>query len=208
MLYMELVVKNFDSKDVGKIILSQDIFGLEVQTDILYRVVHWQLAKRRSGCHKVKARAEVSYSTRKIYRQKGTGQARHGSRKAPIFIGGGIVFGPVVRSHEYSLNKKIRKLGLKNALSLKFREESIIVLENAKLEEIKTAEFAKKFQNFNAKSALIVDSEIDINLKNSSANIHNVNVLPVCGLNVYDILKHDKLVVSLDALKKIEERLA
>lgn len=205
---MEVAVKNFDSQEVGKITLDQDIFGLEVQTDILYRVVHWQLAKRRSGCHKTKQRAEVAYSTRKIYRQKGTGQARHGSRKAPVFIGGGIVFGPVVRSHGYSLNKKIRKLGLRNALSLKFREGSIIVLENAKLERAKTAELVQKFKAFDAKSALIVDSEIDINLRNSSANIHNVNVLPVCGLNVYDILKHEKLVVSLDALKKIEERLA
>ena len=205
---MELAVRNLDSKEVGKVVLNQDIFGLEIQTDILYRVVHWQLAKRRSGCHKTKQRAEVSYSTRKIYRQKGTGQARHGSRKAPIFIGGGIVFGPVVRSHEYNLNKKVRKLGLKNALSLKFREESIIVLENARLEASKTAEFAQKIKNFDAKSALIVDSEVDNNLRLSSANIHNVNILPVCGLNVYDILKHQKLIVSVDALQKIEERLA
>lgn len=205
---MEVVVKNFDNNEVGKIVLDQEIFGLDIQTDILYRVVHWQLAKRRSGCHKTKERWEVSYSTKKIYKQKGTGNARHGSRKAPVFVGGGIVFGPVVRSHGYSLNKKIRKLGLRNALSLKFREGSIIVLENAKLERSKTADLAQKFKAFDAKSALIVDSEVDINLKNSSANIHNVNVLPVCGLNVYDILKHEKLVVSLDALKKIEERLA
>ena len=205
---MELAVRNFDSKEVGKIVLNPEIFGLEVQTDILYRVIHWQLAKSRGGCHKTKQRAEVAYSTRKIYRQKGTGQARHGSRTAPIFIGGGVVFGPVVRSYEYSLNKKIRKLGLKNALSLKFREESIIVLENAKLETNKTAEFVQKVKSFDARSALIVDSEVGINLRNSSANIHNVNVLPVCGLNVYDILKHQKLIVSLDALKKIEERLA
>jgi len=205
---MQVEVKNLSNDVVGKTELSTNIFGLDVSTDVLYRVVHWQLAKRRSGCHKTKARAEVAYSTKKIYRQKGTGGARHGSKKAPIFVGGGIVFGPVVRSHEYSLNKKIRKLGLKNALSLKLREDSVIVLDNVTLEDAKTSEFAKKMKNFDVKSALIVDADVNGNLKKSAANLHNINVLPVCGLNVYDILRHQKLVVSVDALKAIEERLA
>ena len=205
---MQVEVKNLSNDVVGKTELATNVFGLDVSTDVLYRVVHWQLAKRRSGCHKTKARAEVAYSTKKIYRQKGTGGARHGSKKAPIFVGGGIVFGPVVRSHEYSLNKKIRKLGLKNALSLKLREDSVIVLDNVKLEDTKTSEFAKKMKNFDVKSALIVDADVNDNLKKSTANLHNINVLPVCGLNVYDILRHQKLVVSVDALKAIEERLA
>lgn len=204
---MQVVVKNLDNQDIGNVTLNDTIFGKEYRADILHRVVQWQLAKRRSGCHKTKQRAEVAYSTRKIYKQKGTGRARHGSRKAAIFVGGGTTFGPHVRSHEFALNKKVRLLGLKVALSLKLKENSIIVLDSAKLESAKTSEIRKKLKNFNAKSFLIVDTIVDDNLKMSIANIHNVDVLPVLGMNVYDILRHTNLMLTTDAIKQIEERL-
>ncbi len=204
---METTVKNWENKEVGKVSLNEEIFGQEERRDILDRVVQWQLSKARSGCHKAKQRNEVSGSTRKIYRQKGTGQARHGSVKAPIFIGGGIVFGPVVRSHGYKLNKKIRALGLKVALSTKLNKNSLIVLDNLKVESYKTQQLQKKLNTLGLKSALLVDTELDQNLVNSSANIINIDVLPVAGLNVYDILRRDVLVVSKDALSAIEKRL-
>ncbi len=205
---VEAVIKNWEDKEVGKLKLSEEVFGQAAREDILHRVVTWQMSKARSGCHKTKERNEVSGSTRKIYRQKGTGQARHGSIKAPIFIGGGITFGPVVRSHGYSLNKKVRTLALKVALSLKFREKSIIVLDSAKFDSYKTASLKEKLNKFGLKSVLIVDSELDQNLVNSSANIPGVDVLPLVGLNVYDILRHQTLVISKDAIDAIEKRLA
>jgi large subunit ribosomal protein L4 len=204
---VEAVIKNWEDKEVGKLKLSEEVFAQEVREDILHRVVAWQLSKARSGCHKAKQRNEVSGSTRKIYRQKGTGQARHGSIKAPIFIGGGITFGPVVRSHGYSLNKKVRSLGLKVALSLKCQEKSIIVLDSIKLDSYKTANLQKKLDKLGITSGLIVDSELDQNLVSSSANIPNVDVLPLIGLNVYDILRHQTLVISKDAIDAIEKRL-
>jgi large subunit ribosomal protein L4 len=166
------------------------------------------MAKRRSGCHKTKERSEVKGSTRKIYKQKGTGQARHGAITAPIFVGGGIVFGPRVRSHGYSLNKKIRNLGLKVALSLKLKENSLIVLDKAKLKVGKSTELNKRLKALEIKSALFVDISVDENLKHSSANLLGVDVLPVIGLNVLDILQHQKLILTTEAVKKIEERLA
>lgn len=205
---MEIAVVNLDNKEVGKAQLSTEIFGKEKRDDILFRVIHWQMAKARSGCHKTKQRNEVSGSTRKIYRQKGTGQARHGSIKAPVFIGGGIVFGPVVRSHAYSLNKKIRSLALKIALSVKHATNSLVVLDSAKTATGKTKELAGKVSAFGFKSALIVDEKFDDSFKKSATNIKGLDVLPVCGLNVLDIVKHEKLIVTVDALKKIEERLA
>lgn len=205
---VEAVIKNWENKEVGKLKLSEEVFGQEAREDIMHRVVQWQLSKRRLGCHKTKERNEVSGSTRKIYRQKGTGQARHGSIKAPIFIGGGITFGPVVRSHEYSLNKKVRTLGLKVALSLKCRENSIIVLDTLKLDSYKTASLNEKLGSLSVSSVLIVDVELDQNLVNSSANIPNVDVIPLVGLNVYDILRHRNLVISKEAIDAIEKRLA
>jgi large subunit ribosomal protein L4 len=204
---MQVAVKNLDNKDIGNVTLSDTIFGEEYRADILHRVIQWQLAKRRSGCHKTKQRAEVAFSTRKIYKQKGTGRARHGSRKAPIFVGGGTVFGPHVRSHAVSLNKKIRLLGLKVALSLKLKENSIIILDSLKLKSAKTIDMKKKLKNFDAKSFLMVDTEVDANLRMSIANMHNVDVLPVMGMNVYDILRHTNLMLTTDAIKAIEARL-
>lgn len=205
---MQLKVKNFDNKEVGAVELNEAIFGLEERQDILARVVNWQLAKRRSGCHKTKQRSEVQGSTRKIYRQKGTGQARHGSIRAPIFRGGGIVFGPLVRSHEYKLNKNVRDLGLKTALSLKVKNNSIIILDHADVKSHKTADLRKQVANFSDKSILFVDANPKDNLKRATANLFKVDVLPVVGINVLDILQHEKLVLTMDALKKIEERLA
>ena len=205
---MQFKVKNFDNKEVGAVELNDSIFGLEERQDILSRVVNWQLAKRRSGCHKTKQRSEVQGSTRKIYRQKGTGQARHGSIRAPIFRGGGIVFGPLVRSHEYKLNKNVRDLGLKTALSLKFKNNSIIILDHADIKSHKTADLSKQVGNFGEKSMLFIDVTPNDNLKRATANLYKIDVLPVIGINVLDILQHEKLILTVEALKKIEERFA
>jgi large subunit ribosomal protein L4 len=205
---MQVEIKNFDNKEAGKTELNTDIFGQEFRSDILARVVQWQRDRARSGCHMVKDRSLVTATTKKMYKQKGTGQARHGSMKAPIFVGGGTVFGPVVRSHGYSLNKKVRKLGLKVALSLKLRENSFIVLNNANVESDKTSDLSKKIKSFDSKSVLIIDSTVDEKLKLSSRNLKGVDVLPVMGLNVLDILKHDKVLMTVDALKEVEKRLS
>jgi large subunit ribosomal protein L4 len=205
---MQVEIKNFDNKEAGKTELDTDIFGQEFRSDILARVVQWQRDRARSGCHMVKDRSLVTATTKKMYKQKGTGQARHGSMKAPIFVGGGTVFGPVVRSHGYSLNKKVRKLGLKIALSLKLRENSFIVLNNANVESDKTSDLSKKIKSFDSKSVLIIDSTVDEKLKLSSRNLKGVDVLPVMGLNVLDILKHDKVLMTVDALKEVEKRLS
>jgi large subunit ribosomal protein L4 len=205
---MQFKVKNFDNKEVGAVELNDSIFGLEERQDILSRVVNWQLAKRRSGCHKTKQRSEVQGSTRKIYRQKGTGQARHGSIRAPIFRGGGIVFGPLVRSHEYKLNKNVRDLGLKTALSLKLKNNSIIILDHADIKSHKTADLSKQVGNFGEKSMLFIDVTPNDNLKRATANLYKIDVLPVIGINVLDILQHEKLILTVEALKKIEERFA
>jgi large subunit ribosomal protein L4 len=204
---MKLKVKNLNNQDVSELALNPDIFDKETREDILYRVVHWQLAKARSGTHKTKGRSEVSGSTKKIYKQKGTGQARHGAITAPIFVGGGIVFGPQVRPHGYSLNKKVRNLGLKIALSLKLRENSVILLDSAEMKSPSTKDLTEKLNNFSAKSALIVDSNIDSNLKVSSSNIHGCDVIPSIGLNVYDILNHEKIFITLSAIKDLDARL-
>ncbi len=205
---MQVEIKNFDNKEAGKTELPDDIFSQEYRSDILDRVVQWQRAKSRSGCHMVKDRSLVTATTKKMYKQKGTGQARHGSMKAPIFVGGGTVFGPVVRSHGYSLNKKVRNLGLKVALSLKVREKSFIVLNNANVESDKTSDLSKKIKNFDSKSVLIIDSTVGEKLKLSSRNLKGVDVLPVMGLNVLDILKHEKVLMTVDALKEVEKRLS
>ena len=205
---MEMQIRDLSNKEKGKVTLSSDIFGQEFRSDILSRVVNWQQAKARSGTHKTKGRSEVEGSTRKIYKQKGTGQARHGDIKAPVFVGGGIVFGPVVRSHEYKLNKKVKNLALKVALSLKVKENSFIVLDNANCKSPKASDLSKQISAFGAKSLLIIDSAVDENLKLSSRNLKGVDALPFMGMNVIDILKHEKVCVTVDALKQIEERLA
>ena len=205
---MKMIVKNWDNKEAGKVDLNPEVFGQALRMDILDRVVQWQLSKARSGNHKTKQRSEIAGSMKKIYRQKGTGQARHSTKKANIFVGGGVTFGPQVRSHAYKLNKKVRTLGLKVALSHKQAEGKLVIVESGKLDSFKTADFRKKLSDSGIKSALIVDVELDQNLVNASYNVPHVDVLPTVGINVYDILKHDTLVITQDALKAIEERLS
>jgi large subunit ribosomal protein L4 len=205
---MKLNVVTIENKASGEIDLPDSIFGLPARKDILARVVNWQLAKRRAGTHKTKGISEVSGTTRKPYKQKGTGQARQGSLRSPQFKGGARIFGPVVRSHEFSLPKKVRALGLKTALSAKAAAGQIIVVKDATLKSAKTKDFKKIASNFGWKSALIIDGDkVCENLKKATANIHKMDVLPTIGANVYDILNHESLVLTETAVKKLQERL-
>ncbi len=192
----------------GDVTLDKSIFGLELRKDILHQVVNWQLAKRQAGTHKVKGIGEVHGTTAKPFKQKGTGNARQGSKYAVHMRGGAVVHGPVVRSHGHSLPKKIRKLGLKVALSSKQKSGKLFVLKNDKLKDAKTSAVAKGLAALSIKSALIIGGEqVDKNLQKAIANIKNVDALPVQGANVYDILRRENLIITEDALKKLEERL-
>lgn len=205
---MKLDLLDFDTSAVNGVVeVNPLVFGGIVRVDIMHRVMVWQMAKRRAGTHSTKEIAAVSGSTRKIYKQKGTGGARHGSIRAPQFRGGAVIFGPHPRSHVISLNKKIRKLGLISALSLKKQENSIILLEQIKSESYKSSFIVKKMKNLNVEKALIVDDGFDENFRNAVSNIPKIDIIPVIGLNVVDILKHDQLIITVAALKKIEERL-
>lgn len=205
---MKLAVVNLQNEKVGDITLSKDIFGLEPRADILHRMVNWQLAKRRSGNHKTKQRGEVAGTTKKMFRQKGTGSARAGNKKAPQRRGGGIAFGPVVRSHSHDLTKKFRIKGLKTALSAKAKEKKIVILDKAVAKNIKTKEMATAMNKLGLNSALFVcGEEVDTNFAKSVRNIPLIDVLPVQGANVYDILRRDTLVLTEEAVKKLEERL-
>jgi large subunit ribosomal protein L4 len=204
---MDLQVSTLDGKKAGTVALSEAIFGLEPRTDILYRMVRYQLAKRQAGTHKAKQRAEVSYSTAKIYKQKGTGRARHGSRKAPIFRGGGKAHGPVVRSHAHDLPKKVRVLALKHALSAKLKAGTLIVLDSVEMKEPKTSALAKRVGKLGWTSALIVDgAEVNEGFARAAHNLIGLDVLPVQGINVYDILRRDKLVLTKAAVEALEAR--
>lgn len=204
---MKLDLVDFDAKSVGSAELPDEIFGAEPRVDIIARVIHWQLAKRRSGNHKVKGMGEVSGTTRKPYKQKGTGNARQGSLRAPQFRTGGAVHGPVVRDHGYSLNKKVRRLGLISALSAKAAAGKLVVLEDvASLD--KTKDVAAKVKNFGWSSALIVDAAVEEKFGRASRNVRGLDVLPVVGANVYDIMQHDILVVTKAAIEGLKERLA
>ena len=206
---MKADVIKLDAKAAGSIELSDAIFGLEPRADILHRVVRYQLAKRQAGTHKVKTRSEVSYSTKKIYRQKGTGGARHGARSAPIFRGGGVYKGPTPRSHAHDLTKKFRKLGLKHALSAKVAAGELVILDNADLGTAKTKDLAKAVKNLGWKRALIIDgAEVNANFALAARNIQGVNILPTMGANVYDILKSDTLVLTKAGAEALEARLA
>jgi large subunit ribosomal protein L4 len=205
---MKTKLLSLDNKSKGEIELKDEIFGLEPRVDLIQRVVVWQLAKRRAGTHKVLTRGEVNRTKKKLYKQKGTGQARHGARSAPLFVGGAKAMGPVNHSHEFDLPKKVRALGLRHALSAKAKDGAILVLEEAKAEAIKTAELAKRFDKLGLGSALVVDGEFDKNFQLSARNLDKVALLPAAGLNVYDIMKRDKLVLTAAALKAIEERFA
>jgi len=205
---MKTKVLNLDNKASGEVELKDDIFGLEPRADLIQRVVTWQLAKRRSGQHKVLTRAEVNRTKKKMYKQKGTGQARHGARSAPLFVGGAKAMGPVAHSHEFDLPKKVRALGLRHALSSKAKTGSIVVLDEAKSKDIKTGDLAKQFGKLGLQSALVVDGAFDENFALSAHNLSHVALLPASGLNVYDIIRRDKLVLTKAALAAIEERLA
>ena len=204
---MKADVVTIEAGTAGSVDLDEGIFGLEPREDLLQRAVRWQLAKRQAGTHKSKGRSEVVGSTRKIVRQKGSGGARHGNRKAPQFRGGGKAFGPVVRSHEHSLPKKVRKLALKSALSAKQAEGKLVVLEDAKIAESKTNVLADKLDKLGLANALIIDGTVDENFARAASNIPNVDVLPSVGANVYDILRRDKLVLTKAGLENLEERL-
>ena len=187
--------------------LSEEIFGLDPREDILARVVRWQLAKKQQGTHKAKGRAEINRTGAKMYKQKGTGRARHHSARAPQFRGGGKAHGPVVRSHEHELPKKVRALGLKHALSAKAKASSIIVVDELKLTEAKTKVLAANFTKLGVTNALLIGgAEVDANFKLAAANIPNIDVLPIQGINVYDILRRGTLVLSKAAVEALEER--
>ncbi len=204
---MELEVKSLGGNAAGSITVSDEIFGLEPRIDLIQRVVRWQLAKRQAGTHKTLGRSEVNGTTKKFVRQKGSGGARHGNRKAPQFRGGGKAFGPVVREHSHELPKKVRALGLKHALSAKAASGNLIVVEDAKAAEAKTKALKEQLGSLGLTSALFVDgSEVDANFGLATRNIPLVDVLPVQGINVYDILRRDTLVLTKAAVAALEER--
>ena len=206
---MKTDVIKLDAKKAGSIELSDAIFGLEPRADILHRMVRYQLAKRQAGTHKVKTRSEVSYSTKKIYRQKGTGGARHGARSAPIFRGGGVYKGPTPRNHAHNLTKKFRALGLKHALSAKVAAGELVIIEDANLSEGKTKALATVIKDMGWKRALIIDgAEVNENFARAARNIEGVDVLPSAGANVYDILRRDTLVLTKAAVEALEARLS
>ena len=204
---MDLKITTLGGKDAGKVELSEEIFGLDPREDILQRVVRWQLAKKQQGTHKAKGRAEVWRTGAKMYKQKGTGRARHHSARAPQFRGGGKAHGPVVRSHEHDLPKKVRALGLRLALSAKFKAEDVIILDSLVAADAKTKVLAGNFETLGLTNALFIGgAELDSNFKLAAANIPNIDVLPVQGINVYDILRRGKLVLSKAAVEALEER--
>ena len=205
---MKLDVIKLDAGKAGSVDLSDEIFGLEPRADILHRVVRWQRARAQAGTHKVKGRSEVSYSTKKIYRQKGTGGARHGDRGAPIFRKGGTYKGPTPRSHAHDLPKKVRALGLKYALSAKAGAGKLVVLESAAMAEGKTAQLAKAARELGWRKVLIIDgAAVDENFARAARNIEGIDVLPSIGANVYDILLRDTLVITRAGVEALEARL-
>ena len=205
---MKLGVITLDSGKAGDIDLSDDIFGLEPRADLLHRVVRWQRAKAQAGTHSVLGKSDVSYSTKKIYRQKGTGGARHGSRKAPIFRHGGVYKGPTPRSHAFDLPKKVRALGLKHALSAKVAAGELVIVDNLNIAEAKTSAVAKAVKENGWKRVLVIDgAEVNENFARAARNLEGVDVLPSIGANVYDILRRDTLVLTRAGVEALEARL-
>ncbi|MEJ0016404.1 MAG: 50S ribosomal protein L4 [Acetobacteraceae bacterium] len=202
---MQVEITTLDRTNAGSAELPDEIFATVPRADIMARVVHWQMAKRRAGTHKAKGMSEVSGTTKKPYRQKGTGNARQGSLRAPQFRTGGVVHGPVVRSHEYSLNKKVRRLGLISALSQKQADGKLVVLDAAS--GAKTGELARKLKALGWRSVLVVDGTVDVNFLRASRNIPGIDVLPTVGANVYDILRHDMLAITTAGLDGLRQRL-
>ena len=204
---MELKITTLEGKAAGSVTLSDEIFGLEPRKDLIFRCIRWQLAKRRAGTHKVKGRAEIARTGKKLTAQKGSGHARHGSHRVNLFRGGGRSFGPVVRSHAHDLPKKVRALALRHALSAKAKDGGLIVLEAAAVKEAKTKELLTRFGKLGFDNALIIDgAQVDTNFANAARNIPNIDVLPVQGINVYDILRRQKLVLTKAALDALEAR--
>ncbi|WP_138379499.1 50S ribosomal protein L4 [Luteithermobacter gelatinilyticus] len=205
---MKADVLKLDAKKAGDVDLDEGIFALPERADILQRVVVWQLAKRRAGTHKIKLRNEINATTKKFLRQKGSGGARHGDKKVGQFRGGAKAHGPVVRSHEHSLPKKIRRLGLKTALSSKLASGNLIILDNMEMKAPKTKDLVAALDKLGLKNALFIDgADVNENFKRAAANIPNVDVLPSQGANVYDILRREKLVLTKAAVESLTERL-
>jgi len=200
---------NLDGKKAGSVELSDAIFGLEPRADILHRVVRWQRNNAQAGTHKVKTRSEVNYSTKKIYRQKGTGGARHGARSAPIFRGGGVYKGPTPRSHGHELPKKVRKLGLMHALSAKAIAGELVIIDSINVKDVKTKTLAAQVKELGWKRALIIDgADVNADFVQAARNIAGLDVLPTMGANVFDILKRDTLVITKAGLEALEARLS
>ena len=205
---MKIDVTSFDGQTAGSIELSDEVFGLEPRADLIFRMIRWQLAKRRAGTHAVKNRAEIARTGKKMYKQKGTGGARHGSARVPQFRGGGRAFGPQVRSHEHDLTKKVKTLALKHALSAKAKDGAIVIWENAQLAEPRTKLLKAGFDKTGLASALIIDGAApQINFALAARNLPKIDVLPVEGVNVYDIIRRDKLVLTRSAVDALEARL-
>lgn len=204
---MKVSVKTLDNKAAGDITLADTVFGIEPRADIMARVVNWQLAKRRAGTHKVQIRSEIARTGAKLFRQKGTGNARHGAASSNIFRGGGVVHGPVNRDHGHSLQKKVRSLGLKSALSTKARDGKLIIIDDLKSDG-KTASLKGQLAKMGLQNALIIGgAALDDKFQRAANNIPNVDVLPQAGANVYDILRRDVLVLTKDSATHLEERL-
>ncbi len=205
---MKTDVLKLDGGKAGQVELKKEIFGLDRRADILHRVVNWQLSKRRAGTHAVKFRSDVAGTQKRVGRQKGGGTARHGNRKANIFVGGGRAFGPIPRDHGFKLQKKVRTLGLKTALSVKAADKKLMIIDNVEFKGGKTKGLAAKLEKLGLTNALFIDgSEVNGGFKQALKNIPNMDVLPTQGINVYDILRRDTLVLTKDAVKNLEERL-
>jgi large subunit ribosomal protein L4 len=205
---MKLTVRNLDNEEIGDIELADEVFGLPIRRDILARVVNWQLAKRRTGTHKTKGISEIRGTTKKPYKQKGTGRARQGSLRSPQFRGGARIFGPVVRSHAFDLQKKVRRLGLKIALSAKQDEGKLVVIDAAHIGEAKTKALRARLAALGWDSVLIIDgSVVEENFARATRNLPRVDVMPQQGANVYDILRRDTLVLTREAVRQLEGRL-
>ncbi|ALN73767.1 50S ribosomal protein L4 [Aureimonas sp. AU20] len=204
---MDIKITSLSGGEAGSVTLADEIFGLEPREDILQRVVRWQLAKRQQGSHQTLGRAEIARTGAKLYKQKGTGRARHGSARAPQFRGGGKAHGPVSRSHAHDLPKKLRALGLKHALSAKAKSGGLIVVDEIASSDGKTKAVATQLAGLGWTNALIIGgSELDVNFSRSARNLPNIDVLPVQGINVYDILRRQTLVLSKAAVEALEER--
>jgi large subunit ribosomal protein L4 len=204
---MKLDITTFDGGQGGSVELDEAIFGLEPRADLLARCVRWQLAKRQAGTHATKGRSDINRTTKKLYKQKGTGNARHGAASAPQVRGGGRAFGPVVRSHAHDLPKKVRALALRHALSAKAKDASLIVVDDVRLADAKTKALLDRFGKLGLRNALIIGgTEIDTGFQKAARNVPNIDVLPVQGINVYDILRREKLVLTRAAVDALEAR--